>query len=81
LINRYLKDDRLKDAFKYHPKDWVKAAQLVGCGVKKDQCRNRWNLYVDPASNQLKRGIWSEDEVFLVFLLRNELIKCNRKSA
>ena len=56
-------DERLREAFALFPKDWVKTAIHVGFNVKKDQCRHRWSLYVDPATAVLKRGPWTKEEV------------------
>jgi len=59
-----VQDARLTEGVKLHGTVWAKVAEHVGVGVIGQQCSNRWNRYLKPLQQGLKKGgDWTEAEV------------------
>ena len=59
-----LQDARLTEVVAQHKaQGWERMAEFMGDGLRADQCRHRWDDYLEPRQKGLKRGNWQPDEV------------------
>ena len=59
-----LQDARLTEVVAQHKaQGWERMAEFMGDGLRAEQCRHRWDDYLEPRQRGLKRGNWQPDEV------------------
>ena len=59
-----LQDVRLTEGVAQLKADgWARVAEFMGDGLSSTQCSYRWNEYLEPWQQGLKRGDWQSDEV------------------